>query len=363
MSVEQQQNINTKKKKKILSNIFTAAVILSAIVIMVWFCFTSSDLDELAEVFFTLNMWWIAAAVCCMVLRWVFESLVLYFLGKDANNEYRFKDAFFTTMAGQYFNAITPFSSGGQPFQFYQLKRSGIDGAIATAVLLQKFFIYQSALTAYSLILIILRFKFFMTEVSNFALLALVGFSIQLVAIIISWIFMRSERLTGAVVRGITVLLSKLHIVKRREAILAKLNEKVESFSSCNRIMHKNKRLFVKCYLATFVQETVFFLVVFFVVLAFGGECTDVITLIAAQCFVSVATFFFPLPGAAGASEGGFLLFAYKFFTPAARVPATLLWRIITYYISIIAGAPFAVLWKGSKDFSKQEQTDESKTE
>ena len=49
-----------------------------------------------------------------------------------------------------------------------------------------------------------------------------------------------------------------------------------------------------------------------------------------------------PLPGAAGASEGSFYVFFSMFFTSATIKPATLLWRIITYYSVILITAPFS---------------------
>ncbi len=49
-----------------------------------------------------------------------------------------------------------------------------------------------------------------------------------------------------------------------------------------------------------------------------------------------------PLPGAAGAAEGSFLVIFQMFFDDGVIKKAMLLWRLITYYSSIIVGAFFA---------------------
>jgi uncharacterized membrane protein YbhN (UPF0104 family) len=56
------------------------------------------------------------------------------------------------------------------------------------------------------------------------------------------------------------------------------------------------------------------------------------------ESFLFLAVSFFPLPGAAGASEGGFLLFFGQFFMAATAV-AMLIWRFLTYYMILIVGS------------------------
>ena len=66
-----------------------------------------------------------------------------------------------------------------------------------------------------------------------------------------------------------------------------------------------------------------------------------------------------PLPGAAGASEGGFLLFFSPFFGAATAV-AMLIWRFLTYYLMLIVGSLIVVFdevisLKRSKRLSESE--------
>jgi uncharacterized protein (TIRG00374 family) len=54
-------------------------------------------------------------------------------------------------------------------------------------------------------------------------------------------------------------------------------------------------------------------------------------------------TSFVPVPGASGAAEGGFYLFFKNFFSPSTLAGAVIMWRIMTYYMNIFIGAPFAL--------------------
>ena len=48
---------------------------------------------------------------------------------------------------------------------------------------------------------------------------------------------------------------------------------------------------------------------------------------------------FVPLPGASGGAEGSFVLFFGPFFQQDTILPATVVWRVLTYYLNFPAGA------------------------
>ena len=71
--------------------------------------------------------------------------------------------------------------------------------------------------------------------------------------------------------------------------------------------------------------------------------------MVAAQSFVTMISTYTPLPGAAGAAEGSFLIIFQIFFRQDILRQAMLLWRFIAYYSCIIVGAFFAGLDKKSE--------------
>ena len=96
-------------------------------------------LGELAH----LHYGWLAVALICMLLSVLCEGFVVKILLKRQFPTYSLKDALRIPLIAQLFNAITPFSSGGQPAQLVALMQSRVEAGQASSVLLMKFIVYQ----------------------------------------------------------------------------------------------------------------------------------------------------------------------------------------------------------------------------
>ena len=85
------------------------------------------------------------------------------------------------TLITQFFNGITPFSTGGQPMQIYMLRNSGIKVGPATNIIIQDFLMYQLALITIGLVSIIGNQVFHFFEISSgLYTLLILGFSINI---------------------------------------------------------------------------------------------------------------------------------------------------------------------------------------
>ena len=76
--------------------------------------------------------------------------------------------------------------------------------------------------------------------------------------------------------------------------------------------------------------------------IAFAIGCADnlnVINVFAASSYVFVMGCYVPIPGASGGMEAGFMGFFGNFVEGSALSVFVLLWRGITYYLPMIAGA------------------------
>ena len=79
----------------------------------------------------------------------------------------------------------------------------------------------------------------------------------------------------------------------------------LESFHDCNKELYKNRRLVVTAYVCTAVQLTAIFIIPYCVYRSFNLSGAPVSDMICSQAFVTMATCFIPLPGAAGAVRAG----------------------------------------------------------
>ena len=80
----------------------------------------------------------------------------------------------------------------------------------------------------------------------------------------------------------------------------------------------------------TMMQLAFFYLVPYFLMLAFGHHEVDFFSVMAASAFVQLLSSAVPLPGGTGGAEGGFALFLGHFFGSASTA-GYLLWRLITF--------------------------------
>ena len=319
-------------------------VVISCGVVIVGFVFFSSNPATLARAIRQLQFPWIAAALGFMIAHWLAESAALHLLLKESAPHRRFWDTVRVTMGGQYFNAITPFASGGQPFQAYYLTRQGMDVGDAAGGLLGRFLAYQTALVAVSTVLLIARLAFFLERVTNFTLVVLVGYLVNLAVlaalVTVGWFRGAADGICRRAIR----LGGKLRLLKDPGKTQEKADESLRRFhAKFQFILRHRGRLWIS-FLFSVAQIVTLFAVPWCVYRAFGLSGTDLLTVIAAQGFVSMIASFVPLPGSSGGAEGAFYFFYRPLFSDDGSLAvAMILWRLITFYFTVVVGAVFAL--------------------
>ena len=297
---------------------------------------------------------WILAAMGLMVVYWVFESLGLHLAVSRFVPTQNPGDTFCATMIGQFFNCITPFSSGGQPMQAWYLVKKGVSLSFASCSLLIKFIVYQFVLTIYSALTLLLCFKSFAGRISSIGWLIFVGFGVNLLVItgLLCLGFLR--RPTEKVLYGSVSLLKKVKLISEQAASKAKeriQKELMEFYEGFAQIRQDIGGILAMSAL-TAVQLTAFFLIPLCIFYAFGLGKADVLLMICAGAFVLNFTSFIPLPGAAAGAEIGFHTIFSIFFPTHILSVAILFWRLLTFYLPICVGGCFtatAGVWRKNK--------------
>ena len=331
------------KGKSISSKVFQIILFAFSVGLLVYFCISDNNLVVLLQSVPSMNIFWLSGALTCVFLGWVLDSLIIKTLVAQAfDTDYGFKHAFKVTMVGQYFNSVTPYAVAGQPMQFLTLVRQGVASGIAISTLVRKFLVYQTSITCYSLAVIIVKYSFFRSKIQGFMALAFIGFLYQAASVVILILFTYCPNFTSRLIYGVIWLLNRFKIVKKPEETEKRVKDQLEFYIQNNKAMQGNRKLMLRVYIITFFQLTVMFSVPFFIYKAFRCPGAPIFNMIAAQSFVTMISSYTPLPGAAGAAEGSFLVIFQMFFSGSIIKQAMLLWRLITYYSSIIVGAFFA---------------------
>lgn len=355
------KTIKTKKHIKLSGkDLFNAIVIIAALVVLAIFCLAEDGLSDLINNIVTMDVSWILAAVFCNLLNILIEMWLIYILTKPAVPDFKFGSAFRCSMIGQFFSAVTPFSTGGQPMQIIYMANQKVKPGISTSMLVQKFLVYQSTLTVYSLIAILFLFSFFGQTMNGVMLsFSIFGFASQAFVIIMLLLFSFNKKLTHFLIVGAAKLLSKIPVFSKFSDQITALEGQLETFHKSNKELFKDRKLLIKSYALTAVQLTTIFIIPYCIYRAFNLDGANPMDMIFSQAFVTMTSCFIPLPGAAGASEVSFLGFFSNYFTHDTIKSAVLMWRIITYYSVILLTAPFSGLTKNSDNIPSDEKKDD----
>lgn len=301
-------------------------------------------ITQLKIYLFRIRPLWIMISFICIILYWFFETLVQHQLVKKMCEGRHFWNSFKVVMTGHFFNAITPFASGGQPMQAVTMVQQGVPIGVSASILLSKFIVYQSILTMYSFIVLLLELKFFIHHVSGLIYLSLLGFSVNFIVVLALFGAALMKQRVKRVGFWILNLLSKLHLIKHTTTHKRNLIKQVDLFHDNIQGIQKNKGLLIRIIGLTFLQLTVYFLIPFAVYRALGLTGTGVFLMISAAAFIVMISSFIPVPGGSGIAEGSFFLF-FQLFFPRTLLPiAILCWRIITFYVPLCFGAVMTML-------------------
>lgn len=329
--------INEKLKK----SWFTFATLsLSAIILFV-FLVSNNGLATLAEIIGSLQFGWLAATLVAVAGGWLLEGLVLHIIIQHVwkKDGWEYKKSYNVGMTGLLYNAITPSATGGQPMQIYTLHNMGMDTGVACSVIAVKTLIYQVVMLVYAMVMVIDKIRYFQTNVTNFSFVTIIGIICNSTFIALVFLFMVSEKTTDRLLRWGLRLGCRMKLCRRPEERYAKIHSQLELFHHASRVMGKaSAKMYLVTSLLTFAQITINCLIPFFIYRSFGFSGWEVITMIAALMFVSMVSAFVPLPGSSGGAEACFYLFFGTYFKNTIWA-AVFLWRVLTYYFNILAGA------------------------
>ena len=275
-----------------------------------------------------------------MSLYYVLKAICIYLLSKEYKKDVTFKEMLNHMIIAQFFNGITPFSTGGQPAQIYMLRKSGIKVANATSITISDFLIYQIALIAVGLTSIVINGVFGVVNIDKFMLsLILIGFILNIVIGIFLVLISFSKKFNNFIGKIVLKIISKIKLIKNRDKLIEKLKEKLNEFNEGSKIIRKDKALLVKCFLLNYVALISYYMVAYFVFKSLDGNTniTLVISVIISS-FVLLIGGFVPIPGGSGGIEGSFLTLFARFLTGNVIKSALIMWRFITYYLCVLVG-------------------------
>ena len=285
-------------------------------------------------------------------IRWLFISYLLVlsytFLKAIVTNNiinnfkgYGIKKTFSLQLMTFFFNAVTPFSTGGQPFQVYVLKKNKLTLSEGTNVVIQESIIHQIAIIIVGFLTIIINQIFKICPIDGIIfVLLIVGFLANLLVLVLLFVVSYGKKIDKLLIGWVVNLLTFFKIVKDKEKQTKKLNKSIENFNVNARLLISDKKKFIKLILLNCLAFMCLYIVPLTVLFSLGNyNSFDGVTAIVLVSFVSIISSYVPLPGGIGGQEYLFVtLFGFYLQKPLLST-LMLLWRFITYYLPMIVGA------------------------
>ena len=183
------EDVKPANKKVVIFNFVLIIVIFIGLFL---YMVNVDGIENIIQLLNQVDYKWVFAGIICLAIHWMCEAINLHIPMKKMYPEQKFTNSFKVSMIGQLFNNITPFSSGGQPMQAYELTKTGKRVSNSLSAMAMKFIITQTALVVSTLIVVLFEFSFFANLMQDYLWIAILGFSLNIFAIHSPFYFLNS---------------------------------------------------------------------------------------------------------------------------------------------------------------------------
>ena len=327
-----------KKIKKILG--YIGFFIINALVIAVLLIVedksgdTASGKEAMAKLY--ANWYYTAVAFTLFFVIATLDTIVFSFLIKKTGASVKRSGlAFKVAYLGRYYDRITPWAIGGEPFQMAYLTHGGLKTGQSCAVTMSRHII-RFFTTAVVVIAILIASRI----TTSVWVMVVAIFSVLIGLIIPSFMLICAfrPRLGEKIARWCLDLLYKLKIVRNYEKNWAKLQDNVNHFLQGMKYLSSNKQVIVLIAFAALVELFANNSVPFFVIRAFGNADITYWHTFVLCIFVSYASSFAPTPGGAGIAELSFYAIFAATIQDGYLFWAVLTWRLAIFYVPVFVG-------------------------
>jgi uncharacterized protein (TIRG00374 family) len=343
----QEQGTSLPRNNRTIIRGIIVAIGLSALAISLIFYYTKADINQ---AFSSVNFWYLAAAVALIFLNYALEAEKLCAITDAIGRELSFRKALQIALVGSFFANITPFDTGGEPFQIYLLARNGITAGKSVAVIMVKGIISAIARLALGIVIpvwLILMKKTWSLPPALNAFLN-VGISIYLIATFLMVLFTLKPQLFARFIRWLFArhLLERFWKREKLDSVADRIVHEVQDFRDSIREVGRTKR---KNLILVGFYSMLLWIITLTVpaLLLWGlGVNSPLSQILAVGIIFYLASAYAPTPGSSGVAEAGFA----AIFFMANLVPYPLLgvfvilWRFLTYYMSLLIGGIVSLL-------------------
>ena len=345
-------DLQEARKKRRLKIIFTVLFVLAMVAIIAYTAisdFSGEDVS-ISKVFEMIGGNWryLLVLFALFATTILVEAFKFFLMIRKAARKYMFGTAFCCAALGKFYDYVTPFGSGGQPFQIYYLSKHGVDGGPAGAIPIGSMFLIQ--------------FTFFICAIVSFAvgvstdmvplaiqILAYFGavcyISVSLFLVVFSFLPKSGYKV---IAWGVKVL-TKLRICKNPDKWITKGNRAIDNNKKNMNILLHSKRVLIVCTLLSLVNNIALGSMPYFTLLLFDAVPLDWGTwfeITRVTFFIYCAITIVPTPGNSGAADGTFYGLFGSVLVAGTLFTGMMIWRLFSFYSYVLLGVVLVIIIK-----------------
>ena len=329
-----------KSRKKIIFNGVFLAVVFA---LTIYGVFHGEDLSSMMDAIHRADKRWLIPGIALVAFFIWGESIIIWYMMRSSGIQLKKRTCFLFSSVGFFFSCITPSASGGQPMQKKKKKKEKISIPVSTVILMIVTITYKLVLVVIGIGIAIFGRGFLHKYLEGILPVFYLGLALNIFCVTFMTILVFHPLLAKAIMVKGMKLLERLHLVKKKDGRLKKLEDSMDTYRNTAAYLKNNPFVIVKVIGITFIQRMALFAVTWFVYQAFGLHGTGFWEILFLQAVISVSVDMLPLPGGMGISETLFL----NIFSPVfggLLLPGMVLSRGLGYYGELLISAAFTVV-------------------
>ena len=323
--------------KKVVKMIVFGGAITIFIMTMI---FAFDDFESIWEVIKTTDYKYMLLAIMLLLVYLLLYPVTTCILTKTKKCDISNTNTYLIGFTEHFFNGITPFATGGQPFQVYAYKRLGVKLADSTGILMMNFIIFMMVTNLYALISLF-YYPLLSENIANLNSMVIIGFGINFFVLLFIISVATTKRVREWLEKAMLWLCRFKWLNKLIAPNIDKFNDYCYGAQAAFKELWHHKKSFVLCFIIKFITMGVYYSITYYILKALHIDVTPdkLPFIIFSTAFAITMCVFIPTPGGSGGIE-----FAFKSIFQAIAIGITesvamggmLLWRLLSYFLAML---------------------------
>lgn len=295
-----------------------------------------------------ISLWFLLLALAFYFINVLVDSYLVRVLLRAVDDDMPFIQCVYAVLGNEFLTAITPFQSGGQPLMVYVMHKNNV--SVGKGILIVFFKtaaqIYFFALAAP----IVIAFWPEVATIPGLTAFYLYGILFFGYFLALTFLVLVKPHKAKRISMWFFKFLGRFKYFKKRKAKmgrgLRKTIREINIFSYFTKnILKTQKIVFLQLFSLTIFSWLFKFLVAVAIIWGLGGLTVNVLQAVSVQTVTNFLGFFAPSPGGSGVFEFSMkkVFETVEALTPERLFVFVVIWRFITYYISVFLGGLVAV--------------------